>query len=221
MNTALFRWAASCAAAGMLLAGCRQETSLLQDAGRGEVDAQYELALLYNESDPPRPDKAFEWMKHAAESRYRPAMKKLSEYYLAGYGTPRNFDLSAMWLRRYLDAVSDSIEALNSGRRILNEAEGRETLPGFTLLRIAIQQEVRAGTPDSATVQAAVVEFSNGMTKSGAYLLRKRDWAGARKLLDYAVQVQQEYPHIFSGEFDRHLQELRKSIQAETTSKNF
>lgn len=184
---------------GVFLAGCGYEARMLGAAERGEVIPQYDLAVYYREERQER--KSFQWMKRAAESRYRPAMRELSGYYLRGYGTPKNVYDSAKWLRRYLNAVTDGDLAYDTADQILQEATGKEAMQGLLLLALAIEQEYKDDDRDSEVVRNARARIMEQMEKICRYWLANQSPESAREVLDYCITVAEKYPDAFPPDF--------------------
>jgi len=200
-------------AALLALAGCNTESSLSEAAANGEVEAQYDLAIYYSELESPQQAKAFDWMKRAAGSRFRPAMKKLAEYYLAGYGTEVNYQQAAEWFRRYLETTRSSEEALFNARKILLGADNRQdTIAGFTLFKMAIMHENQDGRPDSDIARAAAGEMMTHTGKLFNWLLAARNYTDAGKLLEYVEKCHKEYPQAFADNSGKLLQDMRSNF---------
>lgn len=182
----------------LLATGCNREGSLAEAAAGGDIEAQYELAVFYSEQDPPQKTKSYEWMKRAAASRYTPAMKKLAEYYLIGYGTPVNYPRVSDWLTRYYEHDRNSADALAVGRKILIGASSRaDVIAGFILFRIALNLENQSGTGDSELATAAGSELLIHAQKFFSWLLAARNYADAGKVMEFVDRVTKEYPVSF------------------------
>ena len=179
-------------------AGCNKEGRLAEAASQGDIEAQYELAIFYSEQEPAQKTKSYEWMKRAAASRYTPAMKKLAEYYLTGYGTPVNYPRVADWLTRYYEYDRNSEDALAVGRKILIGASSRaDAIAGFLLFRIALMLENQNGEGDSELAMAAGVELITHAQKFFSWLLAARNYADAGKILEFTDRMIKEYPQSF------------------------
>ena len=182
----------------LTVAGCNPEGRLAEAAAGGDIEAQYELAIYYSEQEPPQKNKAYEWMKRAAASRYTPAMKKLAEYYLTGYGTPVNYPRVSEWLTRYYEHDRNSADALEVGRKVLIGASSRaDAIAGFILFRIALTIENQNGEGASELASAAGSELLTHAQKFFTWLLAARNYADAGKVIDFTDRIIKEYPASF------------------------
>ena len=150
-------------------------------------------------------------MKRAAGSRYHPAMKKLAQYYLHGFGTEKNYEQASVWFGRYLGRERNSREALENARTILKRAEKRiDFIAGFSLLKIAVEVECQAGRCDSEIAQTAAEEMLICTKKKFYELMDRRNYNDAQRLLDYCRDVYRDSP----GAFSKHTHEiLRKKYE--------
>ena len=195
----------------LIFSGCNTEARLAEAADRGDVIAQYDLAVYYSELDPPQKTKSFEWMKRAAISRYKPAIKKLAEYYLTGYGTPVNYPRVAEWLSRYFEKDRDSAQALDAGNKILSSStEVNGLAAGLILCKIALTIENQEGDATSKTARSAADAIRFCVNKFFYRLLLERNYTGAEKLLEFARKIHQEYPASFNDEISKDLQQMQE-----------
>ena len=182
----------------LAVSGCNKEGRLAEAASGGDIEAQYDLAIYYSEQEPPQKTKAYEWMKRAAASRYTPAMKKLAEYYLIGYGTPVNYPRVSDWLTRYYEHDRNSADALEVGRKILIGASSRaDVIAGFILFRIALTLENQNGSGSSELATAAGSELLIHAQKFFTWLLAARNYADAGKVMEFVDRIIKEYPASF------------------------
>jgi TPR repeat protein len=77
---------------------------LKKRADRGDVEAQYQLAIRYETGAwgvRQHPDQALYWFNKAAESGYKPAMQSLADVYEKGLlGVKPDPKLAARWRER-------------------------------------------------------------------------------------------------------------------------
>ena len=77
---------------------------LIKRAARGDVEAQYQLALRYETGAwdvRQNPAKALQWFTKAADSGYKPAMHSLADIYGKGLlGVEPDPKLAAKWRER-------------------------------------------------------------------------------------------------------------------------
>ena len=197
----------------LIFSGCNPEARLAEAADRGEVMAQYELAIYYSELKPPQKTKSFEWMKRAAISRYQPAIKKLAEYYLTGYGTPVNYPRVAEWLSRYFEKNRNSAQALDAGKKILlHSTKVKELAAGLILCKIALTIENQEGEASSKIARSAADAIQFCINKFFYRLLLERNYNGAEKLLEFVRKVHREYPGSFSDEISKDLQQMQETF---------
>ena len=210
------KWIFSAAGlACLIFSGCSPEARLAEAADNGEVQAQYELAVYYSELDPPHKTKSFEWMKRAAISRYAPAMKKLAEYYLHGYGTPVNYSRVAEWLTRCFEKERNSVKALEAGQAILSRSvAGKDLVAGLLLCKIALTIENQNGDPTSETALSAAKSISSCIKEFFYRLLVERNYADAEKLLQFVQKIYGEYPSSFHKEMQQDLQRMHAAFIA-------
>jgi len=67
----------------------------------GDVEAQYNLGVMYDEGTSPEPDlgKAAEWYRKAAEQGFVDAQANLGMMYYHGQGVSRDLEEAARWLQ--------------------------------------------------------------------------------------------------------------------------
>ena len=71
----------------------------------GDVEAQYNLGVMYDEGTSPEQDlrKAAEWYRKAAEQGFVDAQANLGMMYYQGHGVDRDHDEAARWLQQAAD----------------------------------------------------------------------------------------------------------------------
>ena len=211
VNILLGLWGSFCCL--FLLTGCNTEARLSEAASKGDVYAQYDLAEYYSQLDLPQKHKAFQWMNRAASSRYLPAMKKLAEYYLKGYGTAVDYPKAAMLFERYYEQKRDSEDALYHGRQIMVGASSRaDVVAGFTLYRITIMLENIEGNGDMKLARTAAEEMTIHTRKTINWLIASRNYVGAKKMIDFTINCMNEYPNSFTEDMHESLNALRKEV---------
>ena len=89
-----------------------QLSVLTSDANAGDVDAQLQLADLYENGIgvPLNPGQAAYWYRNAAEQGSSKAQSRLGQMYLRGIGVPEDHEQAAAYLSKTLDeaiTVSD------------------------------------------------------------------------------------------------------------------
>ena len=195
----------------LIFSGCNPEARLAEAADNGEVMAQYELAIYYSELKPPQKTKSFEWMKRAAVSRYQPAIKKLAEYYLTGYGTPVNYPRVAQWLSRYFEKDRNSAQALDAGKKILlHSTKVKELAAGLILCKIALTIENQERGASSPIARSAANAIRSCINLFFYRLLEERNYADAEKLLEFVQKIHGEYPGSFNGEMSGDLLKMQE-----------
>lgn len=72
-------------------------------AQQGDVDAAYNLGLVYQHADgvPYDPREAARWYRQAAEAGDKSAQFRLGQMYLRGEGVPRNKKIAHEWFTRH------------------------------------------------------------------------------------------------------------------------
>ncbi|MBR2364849.1 MAG: sel1 repeat family protein [Lentisphaeria bacterium] len=198
-----------------MFSGCSTEQQLVEAAARGEVKAQYDLAIYYSQLEKPQKNKAFDWMKQAAICRYRPAMRKLARYYLTGYGTEVNYQNASKWIRRYLETYRSSEEALRIAQEILMGASSRQDLiAGFALYQMAVMYETQAARSTSEIARTAAKEIMLHACKAFNWMLNARNYVDAGKLLEFTEKCYREYGESFPAETAEQLNKMRRSFDS-------
>ena len=197
----------------LFLTGCNPEARLLTAAGNGDVEAQYELAVYYSQLTPPKKYQSFEWMKQAAVSRYSPAMKKLAEYYLTGYGTKPDYQRVADWLTRYFEKNNNSEEALNIAKTILGKSTTRQDIvAGFILCKIVLTLENTKGETESDIAKEAAGTLLFNLNRVFKQLLEQRNFADAEKSLIFAQKITLMFPDSFPVNVQLQIQKMQKEL---------
>ena len=96
-------------------------------AEQGDVDAQYNLGLMYDfgEGVPEDDEEAVRWYRLAADQGYANAQSTLGFMYLNGYGVPEDAVLAYMW---YNLAAAQGNEDARGDKDILEEQMTREQI---------------------------------------------------------------------------------------------
>ena len=97
--------------------GSTQETpeevhKLRQQAGQGDVEAQYRLGMMSHtgEGVPQNAADAVQWLRRAATQGHPEAQRLLGRLYLSGQGVARNEAEAASWYRRAADQGNPEIQ---------------------------------------------------------------------------------------------------------------
>lgn len=192
---------------------CNREGRLVAAASRGEVESQYDLALYYSSKDIPQKSKSFEWMRRAALSRYRPAMRNLAEYYVLGFGTDVDYEQAVRWYSRYFEIERNGGEVLEKAKQILAGAISRkDVIAGFQLLQMSIEFETQSNNGGSDVAVAAATEMMNNAKKVFKWLLDARNYSDAGRLLEYTENCFKEYPESFEKGTAEQLKKMRKQF---------
>ena len=90
--------------------------ALRRIASRGDVEAMYELGMVYRDGDGAPKDLkvAFTWFRKAAARGKAEAMNEVGCAYSRGHGVPRNYTAALTWFRKAA-AEGDVIAMLNVG----------------------------------------------------------------------------------------------------------
>lgn len=90
-----------------------QTNEVRQQARLGNPEAQFQLALSYQQTQ--QPDQAYYWFLQAAERGYQPAMTSLADAYLQGLGHPVDPTQALLWYTKSA-TLGDAEAALAIGR---------------------------------------------------------------------------------------------------------
>lgn len=80
----------------------------------GDVEAQYNLGVMYDEGTSPEPDlgKAAEWYRKAAEQGFVDAQANLGMMYYQGQGVSRDLEEATRWLQLASDSGDTEAAAI-------------------------------------------------------------------------------------------------------------
>ena len=152
-------------------------------------------------------------MKRAAGSRYSPAMKKLAEYYLTGYGTEPDYQRVADWLLRYFEKNNNSAEALNIAKVILAKSATRQTvIAGFALCETVLKLENRNGEIESDIAKEAAGMLLFNLTRVFKTLLEQRNFDDAERSLCFAQRIIQLFPNAFPEDIPEQIEKMQKEL---------
>lgn len=101
---------------GVLRNPTKAKEYLTRSAERGLNTAQYELALLYKDSNDLQT--AFKWFEKSAEGNYAPAQYELGLMYYYGKGAVKNNKTAAKWIENAYNAGNEDAKKVWNGLKL-------------------------------------------------------------------------------------------------------